>query len=170
HSPPPAPARARGGSRRVPDRSLSRPVRGIRAGDGLLRRGRALAARAADVHPLGARSERRRRAGRGGAPMKPPRGRRFPPLLIISLTAIWLLANQSLAPGQIVLGVALAVALAWISADLRPLQARIGRIWIAGRLVVLVLLDIIRSNFAVLRIVLGLVRDREVRSGFVRIP
>ncbi len=102
--------------------------------------------------------------------MKPPRGRRFPPLLIISLTAIWLLANQSLAPGQIVLGVALAVALAWISADLRPLQPRIGRIWIAGRLVVLVLLDIIRSNFAVLRIVLGLVRDREVRSGFVRIP
>ena len=32
------------------------------------------------------------------------------------------------------------------------------------------MLDIVRSNFAVARIVLGLVRGREVRAGFLDIP
>jgi multicomponent K+:H+ antiporter subunit E len=33
-----------------------------------------------------------------------------------------------------------------------------------------VLLDILRSNLAVARIILGLVRDHEVRSGFLDVP
>jgi multicomponent K+:H+ antiporter subunit E len=37
-------------------------------------------------------------------------------------------------------------------------------------LLFLVLTDIVRSNIAVARIVLGLVRNREIRSGFVKIP
>ena len=52
----------------------------------------------------------------------------------------------------------------------RPVQPRLRRPQIAMRLLARVLLDIVRSNIAVARIVLGLVRDREVRSGFLDIP
>lgn len=96
--------------------------------------------------------------------------RRFPPVLIGVLTVMWLLLNQSVSPGHIVLGFVLAVLLAWASATLRPLQPRLHRIWPAVGLVFVVLKDIIRSNIGVARIVLGLVRDRQIRSGFLRIP
>ena len=102
--------------------------------------------------------------------MKPPSGKRFPPLLFLSLVVIWLLLNQTLALGYVVLGAVLAAALCWLAADLRPLQPRIRRPWLALVVAVLVLIDIVRSNIGVFRIVLGLVRDREVKSGFVRIP
>jgi len=36
--------------------------------------------------------------------------------------------------------------------------------------VLVVIKEIVRSNFGVAKVVLGLVRDREVRSGFVQIP
>ena len=102
--------------------------------------------------------------------MKPPSGKRFPPLLFLSLVVIWLLLNQTLALGHVVLGAGLAAALCWLAADLRPLQPGIRRPWLALVIAVLVLIDIVRSNIGVFRIVLGLVRDREVKSGFVRIP
>jgi multicomponent K+:H+ antiporter subunit E len=92
------------------------------------------------------------------------------PTLVLGLTALWLLLQQTLAPGQIVLGVALAMLLAWASSGLRPLRARLRRFDLAAVLVLVVLTEIIRSNINVARIVLGLVRDREVRSGFVQIP
>lgn len=96
--------------------------------------------------------------------------RRLPPLLIAVLTAMWLLLNQSLSAGHLLLGFAVAVALAWASAALRPLQPRPRRLHLAAGLVVRVLVDIVRSNLGVARIVLGLVRHREVRSGFLDIP
>ena len=102
--------------------------------------------------------------------MKPPSGKRFPPLLFLSLVVIWLLLNQSVALGHIVLGAVLSAVLCWLSAELRPLQPRVRRPWLAAVVAVLVLVDIVRSNVGVFRIVLGLVRDREVKSGFVRVP
>jgi multicomponent K+:H+ antiporter subunit E len=60
--------------------------------------------------------------------------------------------------------------LAWTSSTLRPLRARVRRLDIAAALLLVVLRDIVRSNVAVARIVLGLVRDRKVSSGFLRIP
>jgi multicomponent K+:H+ antiporter subunit E len=41
---------------------------------------------------------------------------------------------------------------------------------VATMLVFMVLLDIVRSNIGVARIILGLVGKREIRSGFVDIP
>ena len=99
-----------------------------------------------------------------------PASRKLPPVLIVALTAMWLLLNQSTAPGQILLGLALALLLAWASSTLRPLQPRLGRVHAAVGLLLVVLRDIVRSNIGVARIVLGLVRDREVRSGFLEIP
>lgn len=99
-----------------------------------------------------------------------PVGRRFPPLLIVVLTIMWLLLNQTLAPGQIVLGFVLAVLLAWASSTLRPLQPRVHRLHEAVILILIVLKDIVRSNIAVARIVLGLAGKRRIRSGFLDIP
>jgi multicomponent K+:H+ antiporter subunit E len=95
---------------------------------------------------------------------------RFSPTLVLMLTGLWLLLNQTLALAHIVFGALLALALAWASSRLRPLRARIRRLDLAAVLVLAVLKDIVQSNFNVARIVLGLVRDREVRSGFLRIP
>lgn len=96
--------------------------------------------------------------------------RRLSPGLIASLTVLWLVLNQTLAPAQVLLGVAVATALSWVYSPLRPLQASIRRPRVAFRLLATVFVDIVRSNVAVARIVLGLVRDRSVRSGFLRIP
>lgn len=96
--------------------------------------------------------------------------RRFPPVLIAVLAGMWLLLNQSVAPGQVVLGVILAMTLAWASVVLRPVQPKLSRAHLAIVLLVRALKDIARSNVNVARIVLGLVRRRDIRSGFVDIP
>ena len=92
------------------------------------------------------------------------------PFLVLALTALWLLLNQTLAPAHIALGVALAVALAWSGSALRPLHARVQRLDVALALAFLVLFDIVRSNLGVARLVMGWAHAREVRSGFLRIP
>lgn len=92
------------------------------------------------------------------------------PVLVLGLTALWLLLNQTLAPGQILLGVVLALALAWASSSLRPLRAHLRRVDVAAALMLVVFREVVRSNVGVARIVLGLTRGRKVRSGYVRIP
>jgi multicomponent K+:H+ antiporter subunit E len=96
--------------------------------------------------------------------------RQLPPVLIGGLVIVWLLLSQSIGAGAIVLGIVLALAIAWASVTLRPLRPRLHRPVAAFGLVMTVVLDIVRSNFAVARIVLGLVRDRPVVAGFVDIP
>lgn len=96
--------------------------------------------------------------------------RRFPPVLVGALTVMWLLLNQTLELGQILLGLVLALAVSYASSVLRPVQPKIKRAYLVPLLIAYVLRDIVRSNIGVARIVLGLVRDRQVRSGFVQIP
>ena len=85
---------------------------------------------------------------------------------------MWLLLNESLSLGQVAARPrAWPCGLAWSSRRAAPARAANC----AGRTRALVLLgvvlrDIVRSNFSVARIVLGLARGREVRSGFVKIP
>ena len=93
--------------------------------------------------------------------------RSVPPILTGTLLVMWLLLNDSLSLGHIVLGLLFAVALAWSSGTLRPLTPRIRQAHLALVLLALVLRDIVRSNLGVARIVLG---GREVHSGFVNIP
>ena len=93
--------------------------------------------------------------------------RGVPPVLTGTLLIMWLLLNDSLSLGHIVLGLLFAVALAWSSGALRPLTPRIRQAHLALVLLAFVLRDIVRSNIAVARIVLG---GREVHSGFVKIP
>lgn len=96
--------------------------------------------------------------------------RRVPPLLTILLLAIWLTVSGEVSVGQIVFGTVVSVLLVLGIAQLRPVRPRLHRLYLAIPLAATVLVDILRSNLAVARIVLGLVRDRQVRSGFLEIP
>lgn len=90
------------------------------------------------------------------------------PLLSGLLVLIWLVLKQSLSPGTILLGIVLGVGLARVFALLRPPKARIRNYLPIPRLLLRVVFDIVRSNFAVARLVLR--GDGHVRSGFVAIP
>ena len=91
------------------------------------------------------------------------------PLVSAGLLGLWLLLNQALSLGQILLGCMLALAGGWALAVLQLPKARVRRVGAILRLSSLVLADIIRSNIAVGRIVLGL-GDKQRISGFVNIP
>lgn len=92
------------------------------------------------------------------------------PTGVLCLTTLWLLLQQTVALEQILLGVLLAILFAWASSRLRPLRAHLRRFDVAAGLMLVVFWEIVRSNIAVARIVLGLVGNRAVRSGFVEIP
>jgi multicomponent K+:H+ antiporter subunit E len=91
------------------------------------------------------------------------------PLLSASLLAMWLVLNQTVAPGHVLLGTVLAVLGGWMLRALQPPKARVRRLPAIVRLFCLVFADIARSNVAVARIILG-PRHRDVTSGFVKIP
>jgi len=96
--------------------------------------------------------------------------RRPPIILGIVLVLMWLLLNGTVAPGQIILGIGLTIFLLLAITRLRPLRPRMRRFDLLVRLFFVVLFDIVRSNIGVGRIVLGLVQDRKVRSGFIDVP
>lgn len=90
-------------------------------------------------------------------------------LFTATLFGLWLLLNDTLAPGQLVLGLVLTIAVAFGTAAMRPLRARPHHLLAAVRLFFVVLIDIIRSNFAVAAVILGSVKRRS-NSGFMEIP
>jgi multicomponent K+:H+ antiporter subunit E len=91
------------------------------------------------------------------------------PLLAAALLAMWVLLNQSVAPGTIILGVMLALGAVWAVTALDPPRTRLRRPGAALKLALVVLAEIVRSNNAVAWIILGNPK-RNHRSGFVRIP
>lgn len=95
---------------------------------------------------------------------------RIPLVLTLVLVAMWLLLNNTLSFGQTVLGTVFAVLLVLAGAKLRPVRPRLRRLYLAAPLIAVVLVDILRSNLGVARIVLGLTGKRQVRSGFLDIP
>jgi multicomponent K+:H+ antiporter subunit E len=91
------------------------------------------------------------------------------PITSASLLILWLLLNQSLSPGHILLGSTIALIGGWSLAALEAPKARPRRLGPVFRLAALVFADIVRSNVAVARIILGL-DQRRWTSGFVEIP
>lgn len=93
----------------------------------------------------------------------------FPyPVLIASLVVMWMLLTR-FSLGQFLLGGAVALVAAQGMAALLPSKPRLRRWDLVPKLVGIVLLDIVRSNIAVARIILTGDR-RERRSGFLTIP
>lgn len=89
------------------------------------------------------------------------------PRVSAALLLMWLLLQDSLAPGQLLLGALLALALPQLLAALGHARAGAHRPRAVLRLAGRVALDVARSNFAVARLLL---RPRPRRAGFVRIP
>lgn len=90
------------------------------------------------------------------------------PLLSALLWLIWLLLNQSVAAGTVLLGALFGVLLGKLFGVLRPPKARVRHFLVLVRLFGRVVLDIVRSNLAVARIILS--RDSHPNSGFVAVP
>ncbi len=91
------------------------------------------------------------------------------PLLSLLLWVVWLMLEGTFAPGQALLGAAVAVAIplvlrGWLGAT----PARPRRPIAIARLAVVVVYDIVRSNIDVMRRVLG--PESEIRPGFVQVP
>ena len=89
------------------------------------------------------------------------------PLLSAALLIMWLLINQSLSLGHILLGGAVALVASHAFAALRPEPMRVHRVRPIFGLVWAVLSDIVRSNLAVAAIVLF---PKQRVSGFVWLP
>jgi len=96
--------------------------------------------------------------------------RLFPyPFLAVMLMGLWLLLNQSLAPLDLLIGAVLGAVLSRVMLLLDPNPPNIKRPKAIIRLFFIVAYDVIRSNFAMARIILRLDR-RKPSSGFVNIP
>jgi multicomponent K+:H+ antiporter subunit E len=91
------------------------------------------------------------------------------PLVSFALFAVWLLLNESVSTGHIVLGAVLAVGGGLALTALEPPRLRLRRPAAIVELSFLVLMDIIRSNIAVARIIFapGLAHET---AGFMTIP
>jgi multicomponent K+:H+ antiporter subunit E len=101
--------------------------------------------------------------------MRPQRFRFLPaPLLSAVLFVVWLLLNQSMSFGHLVLAATLAVVVPWFTERLRPERPRLARPLAATKLAAVVLLDIVKSNVDVARRILG--PEAAIRPRFVWIP
>lgn len=95
---------------------------------------------------------------------------KLPLFLIIALVIMWVLLNGTLSLSSVLFGLLLAILLALAIARLRPVRPRLRNLHVAIALIGTWLVDILQSNLSVARIVLGLERRHEVRSGFLDIP
>ena len=87
----------------------------------------------------------------------------------MALFLIWLLFNQSVSPGNIVLALILALLLPVMFRGLRPRYVRVRNVGAILRLSWAVMVDTTASNVAVLRF-LAWPSSRRAESGFVKIP
>lgn len=94
------------------------------------------------------------------------RSRFFLPLLLFLL---WLLLNQSMSIGHMVLGAALAAFVVTATASMRPLRASLRYPRVALTLFWVVLVDLIKSNLTVAAVITGPERRRH-KGGFIDIP
>lgn len=88
------------------------------------------------------------------------------PLLTLSLLVMWILLN-GLTPGHVLLGGVIAIFASRAMALLMPAKVRLRRWGLIPKLVGTVLMDVLRSNVAVTRLIL---QGRKPASGFVAIP
>jgi multicomponent K+:H+ antiporter subunit E len=95
---------------------------------------------------------------------------RKPWLLVLGLTLSWLILTGGFTPAQFLLGLAVALLMVFGFGAVRPVHPRLRRPLSALRLLGRVFVDILRSNYNVARIVLGLTGGREINSAFVDIP
>lgn len=90
------------------------------------------------------------------------------PLLSLLLWATWVLLNNSLDPGHILLGFLLAILVPLFTIRFWNPQSDLKRPLLMVRYVLILLYDIVVANFEVARKVLG--RQRALRPAFIEYP
>jgi multicomponent K+:H+ antiporter subunit E len=90
------------------------------------------------------------------------------PLLSLALFVTWLMLNESTSAGHLLLGAALALGLPHLTDRLRPDRPRLARWGDIARLAGVVLLDIVKSNIAVAKLILG--PESRIQPRFVWLP
>jgi multicomponent K+:H+ antiporter subunit E len=89
-------------------------------------------------------------------------------LLTLSLVVVWLLLSNSVAPGQILLGVVLAVLIPLLTAAFWPQRPRIHRPRLVLKYLATLLWDIVAANVQVARLIVA--PRLHLRPRFVRLP
>lgn len=93
--------------------------------------------------------------------------RLFPyPVLAALLLVLWLVLQQSLGLGQVLLGGDVAIGVAFAASAILPGRVRFRRLLSLLQLVMVAGIDIIRSNIAVLLILIN--PGAEPRAGFIK--
>ncbi|MDK8262801.1 multicomponent K+:H+ antiporter subunit E [Pseudomonas sp. SORGH_AS199] len=90
------------------------------------------------------------------------------PLLTVLLTLTWLLLNNSLSPGQLLLGLLLGWGIPLLCQDFLLHAPRLRRPLLLLRYMLMVLYDIIVANLHVARLVLG--RTEALKPAFIEVP
>lgn len=91
------------------------------------------------------------------------------PVLSAGLFLLWLGLARSTSPGQVLLGLLLALLVPVMTATLRPTRVRVRRPLVAARFLVTVAYDVLTSNFDIAWSVVAW-RWRRPRARFVIIP
>jgi len=93
----------------------------------------------------------------------------FPhPVLSIALWIIWLLLNNTIAFGHIVLGACLAVFIPWFSASFWQEEIKIRHPWLMVKYVLVVIYQILVANIMVARLILT--NQNKLQPGFLHVP
>ncbi|GAA0816919.1 Na+/H+ antiporter subunit E [Colwellia asteriadis] len=90
------------------------------------------------------------------------------PILSLLLFFVWLLLNNSVSAGHLVLATILALVIPWITSPFRTKQPLVIKPWLAFRHLLLVLYDIITANVQVAILILG--PNKKLTPGFVKVP
>lgn len=90
------------------------------------------------------------------------------PLQSFAVFVTWLALNNTLAPGQVLIGAVLAVALPLTVRRLVPVLVHARQPGLAVRLLLRVAIDIVIANLQVAVLIIG--PERRLRPAFVRIP
>jgi multicomponent K+:H+ antiporter subunit E len=90
------------------------------------------------------------------------------PVLTPALVVIWLLLNNSVAPGQVFLGLLLGWAIPRFTVNYWPDAVPIHRPGVLLRLLAVFLYDVVVANLAVARLIL--LGPRHLRPAFVEVP
>lgn len=90
------------------------------------------------------------------------------PVFSLALWLFWLLISNSVAPGALLLGAALAIALPLYSHNFWPYRSRVHRPARLAALFGRVVLDIVIANFHAAKLILG--PRASLRPGFITVP
>ena len=90
------------------------------------------------------------------------------PITTVALIVVWLLLQQSLSLGHLLLGTVLGILIPVYTARFWPEQVILARPGLALRFASTVIWDILTANFSVAKVTLGPAAG--VRPGFVRLP